>query len=538
MAVVQISRIQIRRGQKNQGSGIPQLAGGELGWAVDSRELFIGNGSVAEGAPAVGNTKVITQHDDLFTLADTYTYLGGQTVQTGTSSTSPISRTLQSRLDEKVSIRAFGAGGDGLDQTVQIQRAIDQLYINSSTKGTEASRVTLHFPAGVYKTSATIYVPPYASIVGEGSGKTKFEHIGSGPLFQTVNSTSTPGNYADDSSSTTLNQATNILMEGFNITTTSTSAVAIKLQSCKMSNFKNIKITGPWTTGTTPVLTNRAIELDALSTVVTTQRNKFDHIMIDGFSVGVGSDDDCNNNHFHCSYFDNCGHGVQFGNGTVLGAQGQLTGPSNNNFSQCQFSDIDKEAIASLKGTGNVSSHNIFTRVGCVGGTEATAQFPIIEFTDAGNRSIEDYFTRTKDLSYGQAFINSAVYKSEIKGRVSASLGFHKIAVATENTATTIFRLPGDFSRIYKVEYSYNSAAFNAQRIGVMEIQLDKGNNAINMIDDYNYQGDSAYENNLVLSAELIDVDSANGVDTIAIKMLNYTSSDTAEITFKISLQS
>lgn len=58
------------------------------------------------------------------------------------------------------------------------------------------------------------------------------------------------------------------------------------------------------------------------------------------------------------------------------------------------------------------------------------------------------------------------------------------------------------------------------------------------MIDDYNYQGDSAYENNLVLSAELIDVDSANGVDTIAIKMLNYTSSDTAEITFKISLQS
>ena len=97
MAVVQISRIQIRRGQKNQGSGIPQLAGGELGWAVDSRELYIGNGSVAEGAPAVGNTKVITEHDDLFTLANTYSYLNGVTVQTGASSTSPIKRTLQSR---------------------------------------------------------------------------------------------------------------------------------------------------------------------------------------------------------------------------------------------------------------------------------------------------------------------------------------------------------------------------------------------------------------------------------------------------------
>ena len=58
MAVVQISRIQIRRGRKNSGSGLPQLASGELGWAIDSRELYIGNGAVSEGAPAVGNTKV------------------------------------------------------------------------------------------------------------------------------------------------------------------------------------------------------------------------------------------------------------------------------------------------------------------------------------------------------------------------------------------------------------------------------------------------------------------------------------------------
>ena len=65
MAVVQISRIQIRRGRKNSGSGIPQLAGGELGWAVDSQELYIGNGSVSEGSPAVGNTKVLTENDNL-----------------------------------------------------------------------------------------------------------------------------------------------------------------------------------------------------------------------------------------------------------------------------------------------------------------------------------------------------------------------------------------------------------------------------------------------------------------------------------------
>ena len=151
MAVVQISRIQVRRGQKNQGSGVPQLSGGEFGWAVDSRELYIGNGSVAEGSPAVGNTKIITEHDDLFTLANTYTYLGGQTVQTGITSTSPVKRTLQQRLDEQVSIKSFGAAGDGSDQTVAIQRAIDQLYINSSTKGTEESRAILYFPPAYTK---------------------------------------------------------------------------------------------------------------------------------------------------------------------------------------------------------------------------------------------------------------------------------------------------------------------------------------------------------------------------------------------------
>jgi hypothetical protein len=35
MAVVQISRIQVRRGQK-QVTGMPQLASGEIAWAVDT----------------------------------------------------------------------------------------------------------------------------------------------------------------------------------------------------------------------------------------------------------------------------------------------------------------------------------------------------------------------------------------------------------------------------------------------------------------------------------------------------------------------
>ena len=83
MAVVQISRIQLRRGRKLV-TGIPQLASGELAWAIDTQELFIGNGAVSEGAPAVGNTKVLTEHDSILDLLEQYQYKPNDTdIQTG-----------------------------------------------------------------------------------------------------------------------------------------------------------------------------------------------------------------------------------------------------------------------------------------------------------------------------------------------------------------------------------------------------------------------------------------------------------------------
>ena len=145
MAVVSISRIQVRRGQKNTGSGLPQLASGEFGWAVDTQELFIGNGSVSEGAPFVGNTKLLSENDNLFEFANTYSYKDSVNVQTGDSPNNPVLRTLQARLDDRVSIRSFGAAGDGTNQTVAIQRAIDQLYLNASNKGQPQARVELIF---------------------------------------------------------------------------------------------------------------------------------------------------------------------------------------------------------------------------------------------------------------------------------------------------------------------------------------------------------------------------------------------------------
>lgn len=62
MAIVQISQIKHRRGLQEN---LPQLASAELGWSIDSRRLYIGNGTLAEGAPETGNTEILTEYSNI-----------------------------------------------------------------------------------------------------------------------------------------------------------------------------------------------------------------------------------------------------------------------------------------------------------------------------------------------------------------------------------------------------------------------------------------------------------------------------------------
>ena len=72
MAIVQVSRITNRKGLEEN---LPQLAGAELGWATDARRLYIGNGTLTDGAPVIGNTEILTEFSEVpfptaVTLAD------------------------------------------------------------------------------------------------------------------------------------------------------------------------------------------------------------------------------------------------------------------------------------------------------------------------------------------------------------------------------------------------------------------------------------------------------------------------------------
>ena len=173
MAVTQISRIQHRRGLDQD---LPQLAGAELGWSVDTRRLYIGNGTIDEGAPAQGITEILTQYTDLTALIGTYIFKGNvteYTVETGSSILNPTVRSFQQKFDDFVNIRDFGATGDGVtDDTASINRALQQIYKESENLFDSRTRRTIYIPGGTYLTSNVISIPPNTTLVGDGPNNT------------------------------------------------------------------------------------------------------------------------------------------------------------------------------------------------------------------------------------------------------------------------------------------------------------------------------------------------------------------------------
>ena len=102
MAIVQISRITHRKGLQQD---LPQLASAEIGWSIDTRQLYIGNGTIEEGAPSLGKTEILTQYSNILSVVQSYTYQGslaGYTVQTGSTALNPVLRSLQSKIDDNV----------------------------------------------------------------------------------------------------------------------------------------------------------------------------------------------------------------------------------------------------------------------------------------------------------------------------------------------------------------------------------------------------------------------------------------------------
>ena len=532
MAIVSISRIQIRRGRKNQGTGLPQLASGEFGWAIDSQELYIGNGSVAEGAPFVGNTKILTENDNLFELATNYEYkVNNNLIQTGVNENSPVLRTLQQRLDDIVSIRSFGADGDGSDQTAEIQRAINNLFLNAD-KANPKSRVILWIDPGVYRISSTIQLPPHVNIRGAGVEKTVFEYTGSGSAFQTINNTP-----LQSGSVGVEHQSRHNHISGFTLDIKNT-AVAFVLNECRDSYFGDIRILGQWRSGDAVNLSSTAFRLNNITTPVTCHSNIFERVYIEGFAFGVYARGDVYDNSWdECRFIQNA-YSVVFGEGATVGSVGQTTGPVNNTVRNSVFDDIDKTAYWVVNGKRNVSLNNKYYTVGNDGGSTLNVTFPVIWFEDTDNLTEGDWFERTQELAFDQQFILNVPYIPEVRTTTTVDLKYtNKLAVGTILQPQKFFRMPADKVSGYEIEYLYNSRQVNASRQGTLSLVVNPSTNQKQLSDSYEYVGDNQWAESVKFTVENFDENADGLVDTTAIMILNSINNDSADFYYRVKIK-
>lgn len=482
MAVFQISRIQIRRGQALQGTGFPQLASGEMAWAIDTQELYIGNGAVSEGAPAVGNTKVLTEADNILELANTYQYrIGDPTVQTGIDVNYPVKRPLQDILDERCSNLNFGIRANGTDQTTLIQLAVDQLWTNPANVSNAGSRVVLEFLPGTYEISSTIYIPSYASIVGAGQNKTVFNFTGTGPVFE----------FVKDNDGNTIqynNQPRYCNLQGFSVLGDSASTEFFKLNSLRDSYLTDIKAgfrADPEVLPTTgdgylPKADTIGIGMYAFSSVVTTQRNTFTDVFVDECIYGVFSKEDIYNNTFENCKFTNVDYGIAFGVGTSLlvGSANEKFGPRKNVIKNCLFENVNTDGIYIEAGSGNRSRSNVFNDV-------AGSQ---INYAATGNSSLQDSFNQVATISGSANF---------------TLLETQRIEVRYTTSLVEAIRIPVNNVSGCKVEYVCQSEVRDQMRRGIVSVAVNQTSNSVQLVDDFDYVGEPGGEAKITFSADL-----------------------------------
>lgn len=501
MAVIQISKMQVRRGQTAQ-TNFPQLSSGEFGWSIDQQQLFIGNGAVVEGAPAVGNTEIITEHNinNFFLLANNYTY--------GTSLLLPVPnvelRSVQAKLDDLVSLNDFIRVDENNVSTVTNFTSIIQSAINYAS----GIGRPLTIPEGTFVISDTIEIPSNTEIRGAGLGKTIIQNQSTSTAFQTVDLLGRlfEDMQGDDSS------PKNIRINGVTFVSSLTNTAPIMQIDCLSDSvieqcefIGDANSIGPSTSTLATAVNLRSIGIYPANRTdnLTIKNCKFYRL-----SAAVVSDYDVANIELTENTFKNLNEGIILGKNVLPGVfPPRHIRISNNTFSHVNYQAIYAGSTSTQFATDINSANNYFFDVGNnnQGDTPGFQLTEIIRFDSYGNSSEGDTFerlekminlgtrasyispaststTRAKSIVSGPAVIKSKSpqvfnFTSGV-GNGNPILGFPLSDFAFSST------LPG---QIITINYTLVKSTGSVVRRGTVEVVVN-GNTAT-VKDEYTYTG-------------------------------------------------
>jgi len=502
MAIVQISQISNRLGLNID---LPQLAGGELGWSTDTRQLYIGNGTLEEGAPVIGNTEILTEFSDILNLAAAYTYKGtaaGYTVQTGPTPGSPVVLSLQSWLDQFATVKDFGATGNGLtDDTAAINRALNQLYCQQSNP---QIRRSLFFPAGVYRISGPINIPPYATLYGEGPDNSIIQMVASGGsgsyVAQTADSLQQTGINIGNNGAT---PPTDINIINMAFQSLDNSKNIFLVQSATDCEFHGVSFIGAGTTSTLTVdtLGTSGVNFGSFGISLVTTNILFDGCRFGGTVYGINTSQQIKGVAVNNSSFNILYQGIALGTGSIVNGGPTGTRITNNVFDNIYSYGIIFGAI-SLNATG----YNIFYDVADHFQGVSNPALPIISFGGDNNASIGDMFQRSDSYAVGHPRIYigetlsiATTNGSQLQlGTKTVQSGSSVILLDGEASPTTAFTVPINATATsFKIDYSITrSGDF---RTGTFWV-ASTGGEIFNYMDDYTENIPNG-GNNITLSA-------------------------------------
>jgi Pectate lyase superfamily protein/Major tropism determinant N-terminal domain len=536
MAVIQISKIQVRRGAVGD-EGMPQLSSGEMGWAIDTQQLFIGNGAVSEGAPAVGNTEILTTRslfDAVATItSSTYTYSGHNT---NVTLSSVVARTVGNKLDDTASILDFGAK-EQTDITASLQGAIDDLYLNSD-KNYPKSRTPLKLPAGTFYVSKVIYLPPYATIEGAGIDKTVLVNISTATnttIFTTIDGTSTKINRKQGTNILSSSQPRNIKISGMTLVHTATNSVStstplVVLDGVANSRITDVKFSGLYDHMVTAHVEHSAIEL--LGNL--TNQVSIDNCFIENLCYPITSNEDITDISITNNTFKDLYQGITFA-ASLLGETPQAFGPYRVNIEDNLFKNIERQAIyaGANDGWNNQinSENNTFIFVGngtnifgTVNGDDKPVT-PIITFASHGNSSVNDNFER---LWYAQLDGYNKKQRAVIDGTAKVEIKFtdkRTLAISPDpGSPTTLIRVPYGYTAT-NVTVDYTIYKNDLARTGTLQL-VAAPIGLINIRDNYTVAGNGSLDD-VTFYANFLDTELIGEIDTIAVQYTNPTTTST-----------